>query len=90
MNERRIERIRDCLAHALEPTELEITDESHKHVGHAGAKSGKGHFHVRIVSRHFAELTPLRRHRLIYAAVGDLMDTEIHALTIDAAAPAET
>lgn len=90
MNERRIERIRTCLTQALQPTELEITDESHKHVGHAGAKTGKGHFHVRIISNHFTELPPLRRHRLIYAAVEDLMDTEIHALTIDATAPAKT
>jgi len=90
MNEQRIEKIRACLNQALEPIELEITDESHKHIGHAGAKSGKGHFHVRIISEQFRELSPLRRHRLIYTAVGDLMDTEIHALTIDATAPSES
>ena len=87
MNEQRIEQIQTRLTDALEPIELEIIDESHKHVGHAGAKSGKGHFHVRIVSEQFRNLTPIRRHRLIYKAVEDLMDTEIHALTIDAIAP---
>jgi len=89
MNELRIEKIRANLTHALEPVELEITDESHKHIGHEGAKSGKGHFHVRIISHQFRGLSLLGRHRLIYTAVGDLMDTEIHALTIDAAAPSE-
>ena len=82
-----MKKIRVCLTRALEPIELEITDESHKHIGHAGAKSGIGHFHVSIISEQFRDLTPIRRHRLIYTAIGDLMDTEIHALTIDATAP---
>lgn len=90
MNEQRIEKIRTRLSIALEPTELEITDESHKHIGHAGAKTGKGHFHVRIISAQFHDLSLIRCHRLIYAAVGDLMDTDIHALSIDASAPSGT
>lgn len=76
------EQIRRRLADALAPVELEITDEGHLHVGHAG--EGRGHFHVRIVSDAFAGKLPLKRHRMIYAAVGDLMDHGIHALSIDA------
>ncbi len=82
-----MEQIRLSLARALDPIELKITDESHKHVGHAGAKSGKGHFHVRIISKQFLGLPPIRRHRLIYEALGGLMESEIHALSIDAAPP---
>lgn len=89
MNERRIEQIRTSLTEALNPVELAITDESHKHVGHAGAKSGMGHFHVRIVAEQFQGLSLVGCHRLVYSAVADLMDTEIHALSIDAAAPNE-
>ncbi len=76
------EQIRQRLADALAPTELEITDEGHLHAGHAG--EGKGHFHVRIVSAAFAGKLPLQRHRMIYTVVGDLMDNGIHALSIDA------
>ena len=87
MTEIRIEQIRTRLAAALQPVELEIVDESHKHVGHAGARDGRGHFHVRIVSGRFHGLRPLQRHRLVYAAVSDLMETDIHALSIDAETP---
>ncbi len=87
MNEQRIEIIRARLGAALGPVELKITDESHKHIGHEGAKSGRGHFHVRIISEKFQGLNPVRRHQLIYQALGDLMDTDIHALSIDAEAP---
>lgn len=78
----RIERLRDCLA-TLEPIELDLRDDSALHAGHAGAREG-GHFHVRIVSRKFAGLAPLARHRLVYAAVAGLMGRDIHALSIDA------
>jgi len=90
MNEQRIKQIRASLSAALKPVELEITDESHKHAGHAGAKSGKGHFHVRIISEQFRDLSLVGRHRLIYTAIGDLMETDIHALSIEAAPPSET
>lgn len=76
------EQIRRRLVDALAPAELEITDEGHRHAGHAG--EGKGHFHVRIVSAAFAGKLPLQRHRLIYAVLDDLMDNGIHALSIDA------
>ena len=82
MSEAIIEQIRQSLTQALAPTELEIVDEGHLHAGHAG--EGRGHFHVRIVSPAFAGLLPIRRHRLVYAALDGLMDNGIHALSIDA------
>ncbi len=74
--------IRARLEAALAPTALEIIDEGHKHAGHAG--EGKGHFHVRIVSAAFAGQLPLKRHRMIHAALEGLMDNGIHALSINA------
>ncbi|MGE0385444.1 MAG: BolA family protein [Gammaproteobacteria bacterium] len=85
----RVEAIRAQLQRALAPAALEITDESHLHAGHAGARSGRGHFRVRIVSAHFAGQTPVQRHRAVYAALGDLMQTDIHALAIAASTPDE-
>ena len=72
----------------LAPSKLEIIDESHLHAGHAG-NTGGGHFKVQIVSEQFAGLLPLKRHRLVFAAVGDLMQQQIHALSIEAKTPAE-
>lgn len=77
-----IGQIRQRLADALAPTELTITDEGHLHVGHAG--EGKGHFHVQIISTAFAGQLPLEKHRMVYAALDDLMGNGIHALSIDA------
>ena len=76
------------LCAALSPCDLDIVDESHLHAGHAGARDGRGHFAVRIVSEAFAGLAPLARHRAVYAALGDLMTTDIHALSIVADEPA--
>lgn len=84
----RAERIRAALQR-LEPAELDLIDESHKHAGHEGARDGRGHYRVRIVSGQFAGHAALARHRLIYAALGELMQTDIHALAIDARAPQE-
>jgi BolA protein len=81
--------IRERLTAALAPETLEIEDESHRHAGHAGARDGRGHFRVRIVSDAFAGQSALARHRAIYAALGDLMQTDIHALAIDAHSPEE-
>lgn len=83
------ERLRATLADAFAPATVEVIDESHLHAGHAGAREGKGHFRVRVESAAFAGLPPLRRHRLVYAAVDELMRTDIHALSIDARAPGE-
>ena len=85
----RVEQIRTCLTSALAPVELVVEDESHRHAGHAGARDGRGHFRVRIVSAAFRGQAALARHRAVYAALGDLMQTDIHALAIDARAPEE-
>ncbi|WP_284449530.1 BolA family protein [Pseudoxanthomonas mexicana] len=84
----RIERIREALA-ALQPVTLDVIDDSHKHAGHEGARDGRGHFTVRIVSPVFAGKAPLARHRAIYAALGEMMQTDIHALAIEAKASGE-
>jgi BolA family transcriptional regulator, general stress-responsive regulator len=86
----RPERIRSRLEEALAPEELSVEDEGHLHAGHAGARSGLGHFRVRIVSKAFAGLTSLQRHRLVYEALGEMMHQDIHALGIEAYAPTET
>ncbi len=86
--ESRIQRIRAALEH-LEPVELVVIDESHRHVGHEGARDGRGHFAVEIVCESFAGLAPLARHRRVYEALGNMMQTDIHALQIRALAPAE-
>lgn len=85
----RMQMIKDCLTTALKPESLEVIDDSHAHAGHAGAQSGKGHFAVTVVSAKFHGKDALSRHRMIYAALGDAMDTDIHALSINAYAPDE-
>jgi BolA protein len=85
----RTEEIRRRLALALAPVALDVEDESHRHIGHAGARDGRGHFRVRIVSAAFEGKAPLARHRAVYAALGDYMQTDIHALAIDARTPEE-
>lgn len=82
--EQRVAVIEARLQAAFAPTELVVRDDSHRHVGHAGARDGRGHFHVVIASARFAGLLPLARHRAIYAALEDLMATDIHALSIEA------
>lgn len=89
MTVERVEAIRTALEAALAPVQLEIRDDSHRHAGHEGAKDGRGHFHVEIVSEAFAGLAPLARHRAVYAALGSLMQTDIHALSMRARTPAE-
>lgn len=81
----RVATIRERLQAALQPTHIDIVDESHKHAGHAGAReSGGGHFNVTIVAECFRDQPPIKRHRMVYAAVEDLMPQEIHALSIRA------
>ena len=72
----------------LAPSQLDIRDDSARHAGHAGAKSG-GHYAISIVSPRFAGLSGMQRHRLVYDAAGDLMQRGIHALSIAAKTPAE-
>jgi BolA protein len=85
----RLEMIRSRLETELAPLELDLVDESHKHVGHAGARDGRGHFAARIVSAAFEGLPLLARHRLVYAALGELMQTDIHAMSLKAIAASE-
>lgn len=74
----------------LDPLSMEIADDSALHAGHAGARSGGGHYRLRIVSARFAGLNTVARHRLVYETLGDLMKREIHALAIDARSPDQT
>jgi BolA protein len=79
----RIALIRQRLEIALQPTTCEVIDESHLHRGHAGARDGRGHFRVRIAAPALHGLRRLEAHRRVYEALGDLMETEIHALAIE-------
>ena len=82
MSERRIQLIKDRLG-SLNPSHINIEDEGHLHVGHAGAKSG-GHFKLNIISDIFKDKSIIERHRIIYKCLNDLMNTEIHAISIKA------
>jgi BolA protein len=86
----RKQRLRQCLESRFAPALLVIEDESHLHAGHAGAAEGHSHFRVTIVAEAFRGVSPLARHRLVYAAVGDLLKTDIHALAIEASPPPGT
>jgi len=74
---------------ALKPSRLELADESALHAGHEGAKGGGGHYRLTIVSEQFSGRTTVARHRLVYAALGPMMQQQIHALAIRAYAPDE-
>jgi BolA protein len=84
----RIDQMNALLA-VLQPTKIEIADDSQKHAGHVGARSGGGHYRLLIVSTQFASKPTLTRHRMIYSALGDMMKQDIHALAIAAYAPEE-
>ena len=79
--------LRQRLEHNFNPVQLEIHDDGARHIGHV--HEGSGHFSVRIVAPAFAAKRPLERHRMIYAALGNLLQTDIHALSITALAPGE-
>jgi BolA protein len=89
MTESRQAQIRTELEKSFQPTELLIKDQSQLHAGHEGAKDGKGHFDVTIVSEAFAGENRVQRHRMVYDALGKLLETDIHALRIKAFAPSE-
>jgi BolA protein len=84
-----IDLIRHNLTLSLKPTLLEIIDNSAAHAGHVGARQGGGHYNVTIVSADFEKKTLVQRHQLIYAALGDMMKHDIHALSINALTPTE-
>ncbi|KQZ68015.1 cell division protein BolA [Lysobacter sp. Root559] len=87
--EQRVAAIRAALEAALAPQSLTVEDDSHRHAGHAGAQDGRGHYNVDVVSAAFVGLNPIARHRAVYAALGEMMTTDIHALAIKARAPGE-
>jgi BolA family transcriptional regulator, general stress-responsive regulator len=89
MNSPRYDMIRARLAAALQPTTLQLEDESHLHAGHAGAAGGHGHYRLHIVAAQFAGLRTIARHQLVYRSLGELMRTDIHALSISAHTPEE-
>lgn len=80
----RAAQIEQRLIEVFEPTEILVKDQSHLHAGHAGAQDGKGHFDVRLVSERFNGLSRISRHRMVYDALGTLMQSDIHALQINA------
>ena len=83
-----VENIRLRLA-ALAPESIEIMDQSGRHIGHEGAKGGGGHYQLLLVSPQFRGLALPARHRMVYDALGSMMKSEIHALSIKAYAPDE-
>src|SRR5271165_1933275 len=85
----RAQRLRERLENRFAPAQLSIEDESHLHAGHAGAADGHSHFRVRIVAEAFRGIPAVARHRLVYAAIDDLMKSDIHALAIEALPPAD-
>ena len=80
-------RLRELLEARFAPLRLDIRDESHLHAGHVGAAGGQSHFRVHIVAEAFRGLSILARHRLVYAALEDMLKTDIHALAIEALPP---
>lgn len=89
MTSLREDRIRQYLEERLNPQELFIKDQSQLHIGHEGAKDGKGHYDLLVVSQAFEGVNRVQRHRMVYDALRDLLQSDIHALRISAYAPSE-
>lgn len=89
MTAERVKAIEERLAAEFSPSYFQVKDQSHLHAGHAGARDGMGHFEVTIVADAFEGHSRIERHRLIYAALGTLMQTDIHALKVNAYSPTE-
>jgi BolA protein len=88
-SEGRTEVIERMLREAFTPESIQVKDQSHLHAGHAGARDGKGHYDVTIVSSQFEGKSRIARHRLVYDALGAYMESDIHALRIRALSPSE-
>ena len=82
-NAQRIKTIESRLVTAFSPETIHVEDESHLHRGHEGAKDGRGHFKIMVISDAFKGLSLIARHRLVYQALGEMMQTDIHALSMD-------
>lgn len=89
MNEARVQLIERLLKEKFKPQELLVKDQSHLHAGHAGAKDGRGHFDVSIVAEAFRGIAPLKRHRMVFEALDNMLQSDIHALRIKASSPDE-
>jgi BolA protein len=89
MSADRVKLIERRLSEAFDPESMLVKDQSHLHAGHAGAEGGMGHFEVQIVAAAFEGLSRIQRHRKVYEAMGSLMETDIHALSVKAFAPNE-
>ena len=87
--EARVDAIRAQLQASLHAQTVDVIDDSRLHAGHAGARDGKGHFRVRVVSERFRGMRPVQRHQLVYSSLGALMQTDIHALGVTALTPDE-
>lgn len=85
----RVQWIESTLRQAFAPQQLQIEDESARHAGHAGAAAGGGHFRVVIVADAFRSQTLVQRHSAVYAALGDAMHSDIHALALKTLTPEE-
>jgi BolA protein len=85
----RVQQIQARLQAAFAPSYLQVKDQSHLHAGHAGARDGMGHFEATIVADAFSGKSRIERHRLVFAALGPMMQTDIHALKINAHSPDE-
>ena len=85
----RSEELESRIVAALGPARVEVQDDSEQHRGHAGASGGAGHYTVVVVAEKFAGLDRIARHRAVYAAVGDMIPAEVHALVVRAFTPAE-
>jgi BolA protein len=84
------QQLRQTLMVALEPTRLDVINESHQHAGHASSPgTGESHFRVLVVSPAFAGKGRLERHRMVNAALGDFLRDRIHALALATYAPGE-
>jgi BolA protein len=84
VTESRSARIEALLREAFSPDEILVKDQSHLHAGHAGARDGRGHFEVQVTADAFKNCSRIQCHRLIYEALGSMMTTDIHALSIRA------
>lgn len=82
-----MDRMKLLLQEKFSPMHLEIIDDSHHHIGHAGAKNGAGHFTVKLCSEAFIGKTLVQRHRMVYAVLDSMMHSDIHALSIEASVP---
>ena len=89
MTDDRVTQIEALLTEAFSPQHLLVKDQSHLHAGHPGAQDGRGHFDVTIVAEAFAGKRPLASHRLVFDALGSMMVTDIHALSIHASSPTD-